>query len=174
MFMNETQIIKIRKAAQGDIARLWEMSASMKLAKEQGYFERNLEEQLLGRREVFIAVHEGQDAAWCILNWAPKYGFYRKLGIPETQDLNVLPAFRRKGIAKALIVHCENLAKAKNCTQIGISVGLNASYGPAQILYTKLGYIPDGYGITYDRQPVPFGSFKPVDDNLCLMMVKTL
>jgi hypothetical protein len=57
---------------------------------------------------------------------------------------------------------------------MGIGVGMPTSYGPAQRLYVKLGYIPDGNGINYDRQSIAFGEFRPVDDDLCLMMVKAL
>ena len=150
------------------------MAASMRLSKERDYFERNMQQQALGDREIFIATSNGQKVGWCILNWQPKYGYYKANDIPETQDLNVLPAFRKRGIGTAMIEHCEKLAHAKGCKEIGISVGLDAGYGPAQRLYVKLGYIPDGYGVTYDRRTVTRGEFKPVDDNLCLMMVKGL
>ncbi len=150
------------------------MVATLGSNKDTDYFDRNFEEQEAGRRQVYIAEYESQPAGYCILNWQPKYGLYRKLEIPETQDLNVLPGFRRRGIAKAMIAHCEDLARRKGCEMMGISVGLHASYGPAQILYVKLGYIPDGQGITCDRKTVLPGEIKPVDDNLCLMMVKNL
>lgn len=146
----------------------------MRNAKDVTYFEVNFDEQDKGLREIFIMEHEGKSAGYCILNWNPKYGYFRTAEIPETQDLNVLPDFRRKGLATAMIAHCENLAKAKGKRLMGISVGLHGGFGAAQILYAKLGYIPDGQGITYDRKMVSSGEFKPVDDNLCLMMVKTL
>ena len=37
-----------------------------------------------------------------------------------------------------------------------------------------LGYVPDGSGATYDRLTVAGGEIRPVDDNLCLMMIKAL
>jgi GNAT superfamily N-acetyltransferase len=150
------------------------MASKMRLAKEPGYFERNFEEQNAGRREIYIASYEGTAAGYCILNWEPKYYFFKKQGIPETQDLNVLPDLRKRGIATAMIAHCETRAREKGCGQMGISVGLHGAYGPAQILYVKLGYIPDGQGVTCDRRLVSSGEFKAVDDNLCLMMVKSL
>ena len=57
---------------------------------------------------------------------------------------------------------------------MGLAVGLHRSYGAAQRLYARLGYMPDGYGVTYDREAVVPGDFRAVDDELCLMMVKTL
>ncbi len=168
------ETIQIRKAARGDLAVLLEMSAAMRQAKDANYFELNLNEQDNGFREIFIAMYEGRNAGYCILNWEPKYGFFKAQGIPETQDLNILPQFRRRGLATAIIRHCEGLAQGRGLETMGISVGLHGAFGPAQILYTKLGYIPDGQGITYDRRIVGSGEFRAMDDNLCLMMVKTL
>ncbi len=159
----------IRQATEADIPLLYGLRAG----KTPGYFERCLEEQRDGRRQVFIVALAG-DAAYGMLNWQPQYALYKKLGMPEIQDIYVIPRARRQGAAGALIAHCENLAREKNCEHIGISVGLYADYGPAQRLYAKLGYLPDGYGITYDRLPVTLGEIRPVDDNLCLMMVKSL
>lgn len=166
--------LEIRQAAVEDIPRLHEMALCMKASKSDDYFDQSITLQDQGERLVLIAVHEGQDAGYCMLSWVPKYGYYRAMGYPEIQDLNVLPDCREKGIATAMIKHCEGLALEKGKKVMGISVGLVASYGPAQRLYTKLGYAPDGQGVTYDRQIVSHGEIRPVDDDLCLMMVKDL
>lgn len=150
------------------------MAETTRGGKEVGYFEKCLELQEAGKRLLLMAVYDGQDAGYGILNWSPKYGLYKKLNIPEIQDLNVTPDFRRRGIASVFIAHCESLAKQKGYTQMGIAFGLNSFYGAAQRLYIKLGYIPDGEGATYDRKHVAFGDFKPLDDDLCLMLVKDL
>lgn len=113
-------------------------------------------------------------AGYGFLNWQPKYSLYRRLDIPEIQNVHVLPDQRGKGIATQIILAAENLAKEEGRTQIGVSVGLHSDYGAAQRLYTKLGYMPDGNGITYDREAVRAGEIRPVDDELCLMMVKDL
>jgi GNAT superfamily N-acetyltransferase len=146
----------------------------MRLAKEPGYFEDLLAHQEEGRKILLLAEMGGNLAGFCILNWNPRYGLFNKLGIPETQDLNVLPSCRRQGVATALIAYCEELSHERGCTQIGISFGLHSGFGAAQRLYFKLGYMPDGNGITYDRKTVQAGEIRPVDDHLCLMLVKNL
>lgn len=166
--------IQVQTAQESDIPRLHALIERLGFHKTEGYFEQCLAEQAAGRRQVFIGVLEGTDAGYGMLNWKPQYALYRRLDIPETQDLNVIPAVRRCGVATALIRHCEGEARARGKTQMGISVGLYADYGPAQRLYVKLGYVPDGGGVTYDRQPVRPGEIRPVDDDLCLMMVKDL
>lgn len=109
-----------------------------------------------------------------MLNRQPGYPPFRHIGIPEIQDLNVAPAFRRKGYGQALIRHCEWRARQEGNEMIGIGVGLYAGYGQAQRLYIRLGYIPDGAGVMYDSEEVIPGEVRSVDDALCLMMTKAL
>lgn len=162
-------MITIRQAQEEDIAALCRL-----FEKPADYFARCLAEQNEGRRQVFIAALNDADSSFGMLNWMPRYALYRRLGIPEIQDLNTIPAARGKGLASALIAHCEDITREKGCDTIGISVGLHSGFGAAQRLYVRLGYIPDGFGVTYDRQPVTAGEFRPLDDDLCLMMVKAL
>ncbi len=65
--------------------------------------------------------------------------------IPEIQDLNVLPPFRRKGIATMLLDRAEAEVACRSDV-VGIGVGLHPGYNDAQRLYVKRGYIPDGLG----------------------------
>ncbi|MGQ0527253.1 MAG: GNAT family N-acetyltransferase [Alphaproteobacteria bacterium] len=170
----QIQNITVRNASQEDINKLRALAGEMKLVKDADYFEMQYERQCEDTRLVLIAQADGRDVAYCILNWQPKYSFFRKRGIPEIQDINVLQNLRRQGIAQHMIRYCEDLAREKGCEWMGIGFGLSAAYGPAQILYTKEGYVPDGNGVNYDRKAVAEGEFRPVDDNLCLMMVKNL
>jgi len=170
--MNDSLQIAIRKASPEDVGTLYDLSAAMGHAKEPDYFERCFAMQEDGALDVYIAAVHDKVAAYGLLSWRPKYSYYKTHNIPEIQDLNVRPAMRRKGIAKAMIEYCENAARKKAYSQMGISVGLTANYGAAQRLYTKLGYIPDGNGVTYDRAAIQAGEFRMIDNNLCLMMVK--
>ncbi len=159
----------IREATRADIPLLYELYNSIG-KKHAGYFEQVFDENIT----VLIAQRGGQEAGFCLFNETPRYNLYRKLKIPEIQDLNVVPQVRRHGVATSLIKHCEELARSRGYTDMGISVGLFKDYGPAQVLYVKLGYIPDGNGITCDREGVkPYTSYI-VDDDLCLMMIKPL
>jgi len=162
-------MIDIRTATRSDIPVLYALYDSIG-KKDDGYFERCLEEHC----DILIAALNQTPCGFCLLNWAPRYTLYRTLEIPEIQDLNVMPAYRRQGVATALIKWCEGLANAKNKTMIGIGVGLTRPYGPAQILYAQLGFKPDGYGVTYDREAVePFRLYR-MDDDLSLMLIKDL
>lgn len=165
----------VRLAVTDDIPALDAIALAQNSQKAADYFARCLEEQAAGRRLVFVAgLGDAAPAGYGMLNFNPQYALYKRLGIPEIQDLNVVPEARKQGLATAIIHHCETIARERGCEDIGISVGLYPDYGPAQRLYVKLGYIPDGYGVTYDRQTVRPGEMRPVDDDLCLMMLKYL
>ncbi len=138
------------------------------------YYERCFERQSLHELEVVVSLFDSMAIGYVILNWQPKYAYFKKLELPEIQDLNVIPEYRRRGVGQALIEFCERLAIEKGYDEVGIGVGLDSSYGAAQRIYARLGYIPDGQGISYDRKQVTAGEFRPIDDNLCLMMTKKL
>jgi hypothetical protein len=53
-------------------------------------------------------------------------------------------------------------------------VGLYADYGPAQILYARRGYVPDGRGVWYaGRQVQPMESVI-LDDDTVMYLTKPL
>ena len=54
-------------------------------------------------------------------------------------------AYRRKGVATALIREAERLAKEKGCTKIGLEVG-STDNQYAKRLYKHLGYVDWGHG----------------------------
>ena len=87
-------------------------------------------------------------------------------------DLNVLPAFRKAGVASTLLNYAEEAAFKKSDI-IGIGVGLYPDYGAAQRLYVKRAYFPNGLGVTYNYQPVTPGKQYPLDDDLVLWFTKT-
>ena len=161
--------LDIRQATEEDIPALYALYDVLG-KKDEGYFETVLEKDCI----VLIASQDGQDVGFGMLNFEPKYSLYQKLEIPEIQDVNVIPDARQQGVATALVMAFENIADDQGVKQIGISVGLTKDYGPAQRLYVKLDYMPDGNGITYDREGVTFGQSYTADDDLCLMMVKDL
>ena len=141
--------------------------------KPSSLFEQYLEEQSKGKRVCWIAFSGNKFAGYITLKWQSQYLHFSKDNIPEISDLNVLPVFRSSGIGSALIEKCEGLATTKS-NFIGVGVGLYPDYGSAQRLYIKLGYIPDGHGVTYNYKYVVPGNTYPFDDNLVLWFRKKL
>jgi GNAT superfamily N-acetyltransferase len=142
-----------------------------------GGFEKwnqRLAEHEAGKRIVLLAVEESNILAYGSLVWSSAYHPFCEHGIPEIQDLVVAQNRRRQGIGGRLIGALEDRARRQGRKQIGLGVGLYADYGAAQQLYVKLGYVPDGRGITSHIEPAVGGSSVKVDDDLVLWLVKLL
>jgi GNAT superfamily N-acetyltransferase len=137
-------------------------------------WNRRLAEHEAGKRVVLLAVEKADILAYGSLLWSPPYPFFREFGIPELQDLVVAQHRRREGIGSRLIAALEQRARKRGCLQIGMGVGLYADYGDAQRLYVKLGYVPDGRGMTSRLAPALGGAQVRVDDDLLLWLVKSL
>jgi ribosomal protein S18 acetylase RimI-like enzyme len=110
---------------------------------------------------------------WAKVVWSPEYEPLREGGIPEIQDLNVVPAHRREGVATRLLDHAEAIIRERS-SFAGITVGLYESYGAAQRLYVLRGYLPDRRGVTYRNETVEPGCEVRLDDDLVLHMTKRL
>ena len=65
------------------------------------------------------------------------------LGLPEIQDVFVLPELRRRGIASQLTHAAEDEARRRGCDRISLSVSRSDNPVAAQ-LYAKLGYVDAG------------------------------
>lgn len=55
-----------------------------------------------------------------------------------------------------------------------MDVCLNSGYGPAQRLYIKRGYVPDGKGVYYEEKVCETDAVCKNDDELTLCLVKEL
>lgn len=140
------------------------------VAKWTGY----LNEQQIGSRMACVVEQNGKIVGYGSLLRASEYLHFRHNKIPEINDIWVYEESRKKGIATTLIAHLEHLAKQEGYTTIGIGVGLYRDYGAAQRLYFRLGYAPDGEGITYKHTAVVPGEKYAVDDDLILWLTKPL
>jgi GNAT superfamily N-acetyltransferase len=136
-------------------------------------YQQYLVEQISGTRTCFVATVENQFAGYVTVNWAPTYAGFVQQSIPEIQDLNVLPRFRRRGLGTRLLDRAEQEV-ALHSEIVGIGVGLHPGYNNAQRLYIKRGYIPDGRGVWYRNQLVEEGMQVVFDDDLVLHLVKRL
>lgn len=166
--------IQIRKALHEDLPVLKALLAAQSISLPESYFDDVVAKFKSGGMDIIVALKDEAIIGYGFLNWAPKYALYKRLDIPEIQNVNVLHDHRCGGVGREIIEFAEGLVRDDGRDQVGVSVGLHKDYGAAQRLYTKMGYIPDGTGITYDRETVQIGEIRPVDDDLCLMMVKDL
>lgn len=136
-------------------------------------FESYLAEQEDGRRVVLVALADSRFAGYLTVAWKPDYPPFRRRAVPEIQDFNVLPDYRRQGIGTRLMDEAEAIVAARSPV-VGIGVGVYAAYGPAQRLYVRRGYVPDGRGLASHQRSVRPGDEVLVDDGLVLYLTKEL
>lgn len=163
----------IRPLRDSDPAWIASAFAAVGWRRPRERFERFLAEQAEGRRLAWVATLADGFAGYVTLHREPAYAPFRAAGIPEIQDLNVLPALRRRGIGSALLYAAESAA-GETSAVVGIAVGLAPDYGPAQRLYVRRGYLPDGRGIARRWRTVEFGEQVTVDDDLVLCLTREL
>jgi GNAT superfamily N-acetyltransferase len=166
-------LLQTRTLQDGDAAAIAAAFQCIGWKKPQAQYRRYLDEQAAGWRVCRVAFVDGRFAGYVTLNWRPTYPPFVEAGIPEIQDLNVLPEFRQQGIATRLLDEVEALAGEHSST-VGIGVGLHPGYNTAQRLYGKRGYIPDGRGITYQDRFLQEGAEIVLDDELVLHLIKQL
>jgi ribosomal protein S18 acetylase RimI-like enzyme len=165
--------LNIRILEQSDIPTIVAAFTSIGWNKPASLYEGYLREQEAGMRCVWIALQEKEFAGYVTLKKTSDYSPFREHNIPEISDLNVLPLFRNQGIGTALLHQAETEAK-KTSPIVGIGMGLTAEYGPAQKLYIRQGYVPDGLGVTSHANPLIYGAEIRVDDDLVLWLTKKL
>lgn len=163
----------IRTANATDPPRLQEQFRQIGWTKPEGYFARCVRLQNEGKIVLLLAEMDRQYVGHCKVVWEPGHPLFRANGIPETQDLNVLPHVRRRGVASQLMDEAERRI-GERANLAGIGFGLYRDYGPAQRMYVLRGYVPDGQGIVYKDVYVTPGDSYPVDDDLVLGLVKRL
>ena len=169
--MNEQ--LTIRPLAPSDPEIIARAFTKIGWNKPCAQYEAYLEEQNRGTRAIFVAVVTDDFAGYLTILWKPQYAPFHKAAVPEIQDLNVLPSFRKRGIATALLNHAENIISYRSQI-VGIGVGMYPDYGNAQRLYVKRGYIPDGRGLTHNGRILKPMEETVVDDDLVLYFTKSL
>ncbi|MGK5594668.1 MAG: N-acetyltransferase family protein [Parachlamydiaceae bacterium] len=174
--LESCQDITIRQLKRYDLVYLiqafsFPWTTTEAIAKQ---WERWFTEHQQGVRTVYVLENQRQFIGYGSLLRNPEYPAFKNNNIPEVHALWIDERFRKQGLATRLIKHLEEVACDEGYEKIGIGVGLYQDYGPAQKLYFKMGYQPDGNGITYNSVRVTPGKPYPVDDGLILWLIKPL
>ena len=137
-------------------------------------YRMRLADQAEGKCVALAAEYRGHPAGFVNVYLSVKEGPFAGKGYPIIVDFNVLQKYQRKGIGSRLMDAAEQVA-AQYADTVCLGVGLCESYGSAQRMYIKRGYIPDGSGVWYqDRPCVQYETVCTVDDDLVLYLSKKL
>jgi GNAT superfamily N-acetyltransferase len=135
------------------------------------YFEYLLSGQNKGELIFLIARFNNEIAGFLYIKWRSEYKPFADAGIPEIKDLRVHPEHRRHHVAAVLMDEAEKKIFERSPIA-GLGVGLYADYGPAQQMYARRGYVPDGRGLIGNNEPVKPGNHVLVDDDLVIYLTK--
>ena len=142
----------IRKMQESDIKDLSRGFISQGWPSREEILTRYFKEQESGEREVLIADLTSTVAGYITILPDAKQGPFAGRA-PELSDFNVFEPFQNQGIGNLLMEEAEKRVKLIS-DKVTLGVGLHSGYGPAQRLYIKRGYIPDGTGVWYqNHQP---------------------
>ena len=142
----------IRKMQESDIKDLSRGFISQGWPSREEILTRYFKEQESGEREVLVAEVEGAVAGYITILPNAKQGPFAGMA-PELSDFNVFEPFQNQGIGNLLLEEAEKRVRLIS-DKVTLGVGLHSGYGPAQRLYIKRGYIPDGTGVWYqNHQP---------------------
>ncbi|WP_314978338.1 GNAT family N-acetyltransferase [uncultured Streptococcus sp.] len=145
-------ICSIRKMQESDIQDLSRGFISQGWPSREEILTRYFKEQESGEREVLVAEVEGALAGYITILSCAKQGPFAEI-YPELSDFNVFEPFQNQGIGNLLLEEAEKQVRLIS-DKVTLGVGLHSGYGPAQRLYIKRGYIPDGTGVWYqNHQP---------------------
>ena len=162
----------IRKMQESDIKDLSRGFISQGWPSREEILTRYFKEQESGEREVLVAEVEGAVAGYITILPSAKHGPFAEV-YPELSDFNVFEPFRNQGIGNQLLEEAEKRVKFVS-SKVTLGVGLHLGYGPAQRLYIRRGYIPDGTGVWYRNKSLEIGASCQNDNDLVLYLSKDL
>lgn len=137
------------------------------------YLKNQLDNQNKKECSALLALYNGEIAGYVFLYYECRWGGLANCGLPCVIDLIVFEKYRKNGIATALMDIAEDMAK-DHSNKVYLDVCLNSEYGPAQRLYVKRGYVPDGKGVYYEEKVCETNAICKNDDELTLCLVKEL
>ena len=162
----------IRKMQEYDIKNLSQGFISQGWPGREEILARYFLEQKSKEREVLVAEIDGVVAGYITILPSAKHGPFAEV-YPELSDFNVFEPFRNQGVGNQLLEEAEKRVKLIS-NKVTLGVGLHLGYGPAQRLYIKRGYIPDGSGVWYRNPPLEMNATIQNNDDLVLYLSKEL
>ena len=162
----------IRKLIESDIKHLSQGFINQGWPGREEILARYFLKQESGEREVLVAEVESAVAGYITILPSAKHGPFAEI-YPELSDFNVFKPFQNQGIGNLLMEEAEKRVKLVS-DKVTLGVGLHSGYGPAQRLYIRRGYIPDGTGLWYRNKLLEMGASCQNNNDLVLYLSKDL
>jgi hypothetical protein len=171
----EQQNIDIISLERSALDQLIQLSCQT-MAKEKAVAQWNAfyAQHESGERFVAVIKKDTRIVGYGSLLAESSYQFFIEHDVFEIADVWIAKPERQQGLATLLISYFESIAHDEQATHIGMGIPLYAAYGPAHCLAVRLGYLPDGQGMTYQGVPVAPNKQYMINNDLRLWFVKEL
>lgn len=165
--------VLVRDMCAEDARLLFEMEREARYGDAENRFPGRVSDAAAGKCAALVAEADGLPIGYVHVYWESDEGPFAGTGVPCIEDFGVLMKYRRHGAGTLLMDIAEKLAAARS-ERVWLAVGLHHWYGPAQRMYGKRGYVPDGTGVWYKGKVCP--AYAPCENNdeLLMYLVKKL
>ncbi len=140
---------------------------------DQATIDDNFRDHENGASTTILGYESGRLVGIVTIRWQSNYALFRERNIPLIQNIEIRYEDRGRGIGNLMLEKTEQEIALRSAVA-GIVVGISADYGPAQKLYARRGYIPDGRGVCRGAEPLLHGDTVTVDHDLLLWLTKSV
>lgn len=138
---------------------------------DEATIEENFQDHANGASTTILGYEAGRLVGIVTIRWHSRYPPFRDRQIPLIQNIEIRYEDRGRGIGDQMMERAEQEIALRS-PLAGICVGIFDAYGPAQRLYVKRGFVPDGRGVCNPQTPLQEGQQITVDHDLLLWLVK--
>lgn len=170
METRETPLV-FRVVQPHEIADVKEEVKSVFFSGDESTIEGHFQDHANGASMTILGYEAGRLVGIVTIRWHARYQPFAEKRIPLIQNIEIRYEDRGRGIGALMMERAEKEI-AKRSPLAGICVGIFDEYGPAQRLYVKRGFVPDGRGVCHPHQPVMDGETVTIGHDLLLWLVK--
>jgi hypothetical protein len=166
----ETQLT-FKVVQPGEIVEVKRVVKSAFFSRDEATIDAHFEDHENGASTTILGYEDGRLVGIVTIRWQCHYPSFRDRNIPLIQNIEIRYEDRGRGIGNRMLQRTEEEI-ARRSPLAGLVVGISADYGPAQRLYARRGYIPDGRGVCRQFTPLQNGDVVTVDHDLLMWLVK--
>jgi ribosomal protein S18 acetylase RimI-like enzyme len=138
---------------------------------DEDTIEEHFQDHENGASTTILGYEAGRLVGIITIRWQSRYPLFRERQIPLIQNIEIRYEDRGRGLGNQMLERAEREI-ARRSHLAGLVVGISGDYGPAQRLYARRGYVPDGRGVCRQFTPLKNGDVVTVDHDLLLWLVK--
>ena len=138
---------------------------------DEATIDSHFEDHENGDSTTILGYEAGRLVGIVTIRWKSSYPSFRDLEIPLIQYIEIRFEDRGRGLGGQML-HGAEQEIALRSPLAGLVVGISEEYGPAQRLYAKRGFVPDGRGVCRKFTPLKIGEHVTVDHDLLHWLVK--